>query len=116
MAAEQRIETCEECGAVFSCGGNCWCSNYPAIFPMEEAKSCLCKVCFHEFMVQKIREASNYPDAGMRKKIQDLGIPKKLIESIDYTINRNGLYEFSSWYLLRRGYCCKNGCKNCPYE
>jgi hypothetical protein len=22
---------------------------------------------------------------------------------------------FTEKYLLKRGYCCKNGCKHCPY-
>ncbi|MGB3197637.1 MAG: DUF5522 domain-containing protein [Saprospiraceae bacterium] len=38
----------------------------------------------------------------------------KLIEGIDYTIE-NGLFVFTSLYLTKRGYCCGNGCRNCPY-
>lgn len=26
-----------------------------------------------------------------------------------------GYIVFTEQYLLRRGYCCKNGCKHCPY-
>jgi hypothetical protein len=26
------------------------------------------------------------------------------------------LLTFTAKYLLERGYCCGNGCKNCPYE
>ena len=38
----------------------------------------------------------------------------KLVEYIDYTIeNRN--YVFSQWYHLKRGECCHNGCRHCPY-
>ena len=33
---------------------------------------------------------------------------------IDYTIE-NGKYVFTSHYLLKRGYCCHFGCRNCPY-
>ena len=32
----------------------------------------------------------------------------------DYYIE-NGRYVFTSEYLLRRGYCCENGCRHCPY-
>lgn len=29
----------------------------------------------------------------------------------------NGLFEpLPAEYLLERGYCCGNGCKNCPYD
>jgi hypothetical protein len=38
-----------------------------------------------------------------------------LIEGRDYIIDEQGRYVFTSEYLLRRGYCCKNGCRNCPY-
>ncbi|MDZ4679821.1 MAG: DUF5522 domain-containing protein [Saprospiraceae bacterium] len=37
-----------------------------------------------------------------------------LVEEIDYYIE-NGLYIFTERYLLARGYCCKNGCRHCPY-
>jgi hypothetical protein len=26
-----------------------------------------------------------------------------------------GYIVFTEKYLLKRGYCCKNGCKHCPY-
>jgi hypothetical protein len=42
--------------------------------------------------------------------------PKKaeLQEGIDYYIE-NGFWVFTSAYHLKRGYCCKNGCRHCPY-
>lgn len=30
--------------------------------------------------------------------------------------NANGLMVFTPEYLLKRGYCCGNGCLNCPFE
>jgi 23S rRNA (cytidine1920-2'-O)/16S rRNA (cytidine1409-2'-O)-methyltransferase len=38
----------------------------------------------------------------------------ELVEGKDYSIE-NGLMVLSSAYLLRRGYCCGSGCRNCPY-
>ncbi len=38
-----------------------------------------------------------------------------LEKDIDYYINEEGLYVFTEKYLKNRGYCCKNGCKHCPY-
>jgi hypothetical protein len=32
----------------------------------------------------------------------------------DYTIE-NGKWIFTSKFLLKRGYCCHFGCRNCPY-
>ena len=39
----------------------------------------------------------------------------KLIEGKDYYFNSAGLMVFTKLYHLKRGYCCKNGCINCPY-
>ncbi|MDN5203460.1 DUF5522 domain-containing protein [Fulvivirgaceae bacterium BMA10] len=33
----------------------------------------------------------------------------------DYYFNEQGLMVFTREYLLKRGYCCKNGCRHCPY-
>ncbi len=30
--------------------------------------------------------------------------------------NNNRLIIFTADYLLQRGYCCGNGCRNCPYD
>jgi hypothetical protein len=38
-----------------------------------------------------------------------------LKEGIDYTIENNN-WVFTSTFLLNRGYCCNNGCRNCPYN
>ncbi|MCD9188664.1 MAG: DUF5522 domain-containing protein [Pyrinomonadaceae bacterium] len=37
------------------------------------------------------------------------------IEGIDYYFE-NGLMVLTAHYLLKRGYCCGNGCRNCPYQ
>ena len=37
-----------------------------------------------------------------------------LVEGKDYQLE-NGALVFTSSYLQRRGYCCDNGCRNCPY-
>ena len=28
----------------------------------------------------------------------------------------NGLIVFTKAYHLKRGYCCKSGCRHCPYD
>ena len=28
----------------------------------------------------------------------------------------NGLFVFTKAYHLKRGYCCKSGCRHCPYD
>ena len=33
----------------------------------------------------------------------------------DYYLSKEGYIVFTEKYHLKRGYCCKNGCKHCPY-
>lgn len=33
----------------------------------------------------------------------------------DFYFTKEGYVVFTEQYLLRRGYCCQNGCKHCPY-
>lgn len=40
---------------------------------------------------------------------------KKLVEGVDY-VWENGLMVLTKEFLLKRGWCCGNGCKNCPYK
>ncbi|HYV92106.1 MAG TPA: DUF5522 domain-containing protein [Chitinophagales bacterium] len=39
----------------------------------------------------------------------------QLKEGIDYYINEDGLFVFTETYHLKRGYCCRSGCRHCPY-
>lgn len=39
---------------------------------------------------------------------------KKENTNEDYYIE-NGLVVFTAAYHLKRGHCCKNGCRHCPY-
>lgn len=40
---------------------------------------------------------------------------RKDMESSDYYLSDDGYIVFTEKYHLNRGYCCKNGCKHCPY-
>jgi len=40
---------------------------------------------------------------------------EKIQEGIDFYFNDKGLMVFTKEYHLKRGYCCKSGCLNCPY-
>lgn len=37
------------------------------------------------------------------------------LEEGDYYLE-NGLLVFTAQYHLKRGYCCGNGCRHCPYR
>lgn len=36
-------------------------------------------------------------------------------EGIDYILTKDGYRVMTERFLINRGYCCGNGCKNCPY-
>ena len=41
---------------------------------------------------------------------------EQMIEGEDYYVDDQGLFVLTSKFLLTRGYCCGNGCLNCPYD
>ncbi len=41
--------------------------------------------------------------------------PVKLIQGVDFEYDEKGLMVMTADYLMRRGYCCESGCRNCPY-
>lgn len=39
----------------------------------------------------------------------------KLIQGEDYYLSPEGYKVFTEKYHIKRGYCCKSGCRHCPY-
>ena len=39
-----------------------------------------------------------------------------LVEGIDFYYNEDGYVVLTEAYHLKRGNCCGNGCKHCPFE
>jgi hypothetical protein len=39
-----------------------------------------------------------------------------LIEGLDYYVEGNGKWVFTAEFLKRRGTCCWQGCRHCPYR
>ncbi len=37
------------------------------------------------------------------------------LEEGDFYYSDEGYRVFTEKYLLKRGYCCENGCRHCPY-
>jgi len=46
---------------------------------------------------------------------EEHGSGGRLTQGVDYYFNEVGLMVFTEHYLLKRGYCCKSGCRHCPY-
>ena len=40
---------------------------------------------------------------------------EKFVEGIDFYFE-NGLIVLTEHFLKKRGYCCKNDCRHCPYS
>lgn len=52
----------------------------------------------------------------MEKELEceSTGPETRFVEGRDYYFE-NGLLVMTESYLRRRGYCCQNGCRHCPY-
>jgi hypothetical protein len=37
------------------------------------------------------------------------------LDAEDFYMSEEGFIVFTEKYHLKRGYCCKSGCKHCPY-
>jgi len=121
-------KTCQQCDSIFSCGTSdvlnakstqdsvgCWCNAYPSVMQIKATGDCYCPECLRINIAKEINrylEETDFAQAKeMAKRFQN---NKKLIEGIDYTIEQNNTV-FTQWYLMKRGYCCGNGCRHCPY-
>lgn len=40
---------------------------------------------------------------------------KKELDPEDFYMSAEGYVVFTEKYHLKRGYCCKSGCRHCPY-
>ena len=109
---------CSSCGNAFGCSisQDCWCFKYPRIEQTLEAKTCLCPDCLLQITARQINEGNIEIPSEQLSAIADLGISKKPLKNIDYYINEDSNFVFTKWYHLRRGYCCENLCKHCPYK
>ncbi len=105
-------KSCSQCGRVFPCeadGGRCWCMQGPPglTLPLQSGQGCLCPDC----LVEALKAAHGPFDPGTSGSPRPAG---DLQPGVDYHMEQGRLV-FSSWYLLKRGFCCGNGCRNCPY-
>ncbi len=115
---------CSECGNGFHCASldnyqdksnECWCKSLPAILLVESKTGCLCSNCLKQRIVESLPDYLR--SIGHDKCIalaKHYLLDSKPEEGIDYQMEQ-GLLVFSAWYHLKRGYCCGNGCRHCPY-
>ena len=116
-----KVKNCSTCGTAFNCGdtpegSKCWCNDFPPIFTPTDVIDCLCPGCFKNACAVKIEEyvTTVSPESALENRAKDLPKSTSLMEGIDYYIE-NGNYVFKAWFHLKRGHCCENGCRHCPY-
>ena len=95
---------CQLC-SVAAYKGPCWCASVKIpeeliarIPPEARNKACLCRACVMKYH----REQAHF-----------LPVPKILPGDFYFD---GAAMVFTAAYHLRRGYCCENGCRNCPYR
>lgn len=104
-------ERCPLCGGPNHCRlgtpvpglGACWCmavevpTELLALVPENQRhRACLCHNCVTSFVTTRT-------------------IPTSLVLRPDDFYFEAGRLVFTEIYLRRRGYCCGNGCRHCPY-
>jgi hypothetical protein len=53
---------------------------------------------------------------GMFDDMFESGYGQKQVEGVDFYMSSEGYRVMTEYYLVKRGYCCSNGCKHCPYS
>ncbi|MBQ4832694.1 hypothetical protein J8L70_05515 [Pseudoalteromonas sp. MMG010] len=110
---------CSQCNTLLTCNVNdisaCWCSELPAILPLDaEATACLCRTCTLAKINHFLQHIYTQPIKTQLAFARPFKNNDNLIAGLDYTMENNYMV-FSKWFFLKRGTCCKNNCKNCPY-
>ena len=116
-----KVKQCSVCEIEFTCGKTgisekCWCASLPTIMPANFEQDCRCPSCLAKVISEHINDAiKSKPHSEMLVIAKPYQSQTRIVEYIDYTIE-NGLHVFSQWYHLKRGTCCGNGCRHCPYN
>jgi hypothetical protein len=93
----------------------CWCAELPHV-PLVAGKNqdCFCPKCLREAI--RTLECTDSSAAGVFPTVIEAGLsPNLLVEGEDYYLEGEALV-FTALYHRRRGYCCENDCRHCPYR
>ena len=108
-----QTKSCWKCGASFGCGpqgtnAKCWCDALPAVEPVADTAGCMCPTC--------LLSASKSAEPASERDRSSPGLTPRMSLVKDEDYYQDGPYiVFTAAYHRRRGYCCKNGCRHCPY-
>jgi len=108
-------KSCPGCGKEFACGAQfadrpCWCDQFPHISPLSADQDCLCRVCL-AVAIERLKSGGRNKDLTTKRGVSS---PPSLVEGDDYYVEGAAIV-FTASYHLRRGYCCENRCRHCPY-
>ena len=111
---------CATCNTDFVCHGvsqqPCWCMDYPPLLSPSSGLNCRCPACLTRAISEQITQQIDTHAVHQFAPVQAIAHQKlPLIEGLDYQIDSAGRWVLSRWYLLKRGECCGNACRNCPY-
>ncbi len=53
---------------------------------------------------------------GMFDDVFASGFGETQVEGVDFYMDPAGYRVMTEYYLVKRGYCCSNGCRHCPYS
>jgi hypothetical protein len=113
MTKNTKDKNCPRCKKIFTCNPEnisaCDCSqivisNETKTFLTKTFFGCLCNDCLQA--VDKL--------VALEKQYPFPGRGGDLVEGIHYY--KEDVYRvFTEFYLISRGYCCRSGCRHCPY-
>lgn len=112
------MKICLACGEHFECtiSEHCWCTRMPNLLSVEKEDDCYCPSCFSSRLKKYFESNPEKAQPYFEKKSKKA--EEKVLhceEGVDYYINSDGNWVFTSFYHLKKGYCCLNECKHCPY-
>ncbi|MBQ4862311.1 hypothetical protein J8L98_11485 [Pseudoalteromonas sp. MMG013] len=87
----------------------------PNIMPLQSDKNCFCRSCLIKNTRNYIENMANQPIQQQLKLAQQHASSNSFLEGLDYDIE-NGLMVMTRWAHLKRGKCCSNGCRHCPFS
>ncbi len=123
-----RDEQCPVCGGDNQCRmakghlykGPCWCDEI--IVPSQILRGlvtsgldpgCLCRGCLEA--AARLSLEVNGSAATADQIRTTLGSSQPSLKEEEYYLDEKGNLVFTAAYHLKRGTCCENGCRHCPY-
>ncbi len=61
-----------------------------------------------------MKKSSKKDKVSSKTSQLETDLNSEVLKKEDYYIE-NGLYIFTEKYHLKRGHCCENSCRHCPY-